>query len=102
VLFLLPSIGVGPGGTVTIDKKEVPVGNAKDLVFKELPIIVINLPQKVYIVPLPKGLISCRRNFFQIDYKTRIVSLLIMTCHFPLALGELGKYFFRKHWELPL
>ena len=37
------------GGTVTIDKKEVPVGDAKDLVLNDLPIVVINRPQKGYI-----------------------------------------------------
>jgi cytochrome b6-f complex iron-sulfur subunit len=49
VRFLSPSAGGGPGGTVTIDKKDVPVGGAKDLVLNDLPIIVINRPEKGYI-----------------------------------------------------
>jgi cytochrome b6-f complex iron-sulfur subunit len=48
-LFLSPSAGVGPGGTVTIDKKEVPEDGAKDLVLNDLPIIIINRPKKGYI-----------------------------------------------------
>jgi cytochrome b6-f complex iron-sulfur subunit len=49
VRFLSPSAGLGPGGTVSIDKNDVPVGSAKDLVLNDLPIIVINRPQKGYI-----------------------------------------------------
>jgi cytochrome b6-f complex iron-sulfur subunit len=49
VRFLSPSAGVGPSGTVTIDKKEIPLGGAKDLVLNDLPIIIINRPQKGYI-----------------------------------------------------
>ena len=49
VRFLSPSAGLEPGGTVTIDKNDVPVGGAKDLVLNDLPIIVINRPQKGYI-----------------------------------------------------
>jgi cytochrome b6-f complex iron-sulfur subunit len=49
VRFLSPSAGAGPGATVTIDTKDVPVGNAKDLVLNDLPIIVINRPEKGYI-----------------------------------------------------
>jgi len=47
--FLSPSAGLGPGGTITIDKKDVPAGGAKDLVLNDLPIIVINRPDKGYI-----------------------------------------------------
>ena len=49
VRFLSPSAGAGPGSTINIDKKDVPVGRAKDLVLNDLPIIVINRPEKGYI-----------------------------------------------------
>jgi cytochrome b6-f complex iron-sulfur subunit len=49
VRFLSPHAGAGPGGTVTIDTKEIPVGGAKDLVLSDLPIIVINRPERGYI-----------------------------------------------------
>jgi cytochrome b6-f complex iron-sulfur subunit len=49
VRFLSPSAGAGPGVTVTIDKKDVPVGGSKDLVLNDLPIIVLNRPEKGYI-----------------------------------------------------
>jgi cytochrome b6-f complex iron-sulfur subunit len=49
VRFLSPSAGAGLGGTVTIDTKEIPLGGAKDLVLNDLPIVVINRPQRGFI-----------------------------------------------------
>ena len=47
--YLSPSGSSGRGGTLTINKNEVPVGGAKDIVLNDLPIIVINRPQKGYV-----------------------------------------------------
>ncbi len=74
--FLSPSAGAGPGGTVTIDKKDVPEGGAKDLVLNDLPIIVINRPQKGYIA-LSR---VCTHLGCLVDYQES-AGVLLCPCH---------------------
>jgi cytochrome b6-f complex iron-sulfur subunit len=47
--YLSPSGGSGGGGTLALNKNEVPVGGTKDIVLNDLPIVVINRPQKGYV-----------------------------------------------------
>ncbi len=76
VRFLSPSAGQGPGGTVTIDKKDIPVGDAKDLVLNDLPIIVINRPQTGYIA-LSR---VCTHLGCLVDYQKE-AGILLCPCH---------------------
>jgi cytochrome b6-f complex iron-sulfur subunit len=76
VRFLSPHAGAGPGGTVTIDTKEIPVGGAKDLVLNDLPIIVINRGQKGYIA-LSR---VCTHLGCLVDYQ-KGAGILLCPCH---------------------
>jgi cytochrome b6-f complex iron-sulfur subunit len=74
--FLSPFAGAGPGGTVTIDTKEIAVGDAKDLVLNDLPIIVINRGQKGYIA-LSR---VCTHLGCLVDYQ-KGADILLCPCH---------------------
>jgi cytochrome b6-f complex iron-sulfur subunit len=76
VRFLSPSAGAGPESTITIDKKDVPLGGAKDLVLNDLPIIIINRPEKGYIA-LSR---VCTHLGCLVDYQ-KGTEVLLCPCH---------------------
>ncbi|MEJ2069578.1 MAG: Rieske 2Fe-2S domain-containing protein [Syntrophobacterales bacterium] len=76
VRVLSPFAGVGPGSTVTIDKKDIPMGDAKDLVLNDLPIIVINRPEKGYIA-LSR---VCTHRGCLVEYQ-KGTEILLCPCH---------------------
>lgn len=47
--YLLPPSEVSGGGVQRIKKDEIPSGRSKDIVLNNIPVIVINIPQKGYV-----------------------------------------------------
>ncbi len=50
VRFLAPPSGEAGGKKVVIKKSEIPVGSSKDIVVNNIPSIIINTPDKGFIV----------------------------------------------------
>jgi len=76
VRFLAPPSGEAEGKKVVIKRSEIPAGSAKDIVVNSIPSIIINTPDKGFIV-LSK---ICTHLGCLVEYD-KIKSRLLCPCH---------------------
>ena len=76
VRFLAPPEGEAEGKKIVIKRSEIPVGSAKDIVVNNVPSIIINTPEKGFIV-LSK---VCTHLGCLVEYD-KIKGRLLCPCH---------------------
>lgn len=47
--YLLPPQEISQGSTQRVKKEEIPLGSSKDIVLNNIPVVIVNIPQRGYV-----------------------------------------------------